>query len=352
MFDPAMEYFSDKSKPLGFGIIGTGAIARHHARSIQELDSTRLIGVCSSSDSRAAAASERFGVKAYTDVETFLANPDLDVVCVCTQSGHHLEPIRAAARAGKHILVEKPIEVTMERAREVIAICREAGVKLGVVFQSRFNPHYQKIKQAVVEGIFGKLLLGNAYIKWYRDPQYYSASQWRGTISGDGGAALINQGIHTIDLLLDLMQEVESVYGQVRTAVHDIEGEDVGIAILNFLSGALGVIEGGTALYPGYPERLEIYGEKGSVIFEGGEILHWNVKDAPGLNLSNHKGSSGSREPLNVDYRLHMAQIEDMVQAVRLDRKPAVTGEDGLKSLQVIKAIYEASEKSKRIDLN
>ena len=353
MPDFAVARTPDNTKPLGFGIIGTGAIARHHARSIEQLESTHLVGVCSSSPERAAAASEKFGVKGYSDLDQLLDRPELDVVCICTQSGRHLEAIIAAARAGKHILVEKPIEVTMDRALKAIAVCKEEGVKLGVVFQSRFNPQYQKIKQAVEAGKFGKLLLGNAYIKWYRDPEYYSSSQWRGTIAGDGGAALINQGIHTIDLLLDLMQEVESVYGQVKTTVHDIEGEDVGVAIVNFKNGALGSIEGGTALYPGYPERLEIYGEKGSVVFEAGKILHWNIKDAPKEEPSSLQGtSSGSREPLNVDYRLHMKQIDDMVQAIRLNREPAVTGETGLNSLELIKAIYESSHINKKIDLS
>lgn len=343
----------DDTRPVGFGIIGTGAIARHHARSIQELPSTFLVGVCSSSAERAAAASQKFGVEGYSDLEQFLNHPQLEVVCICTQSGNHLEAITAAARAGKHVLVEKPIEVTMERARKAIAVCKEEGVKLGVVFQSRFNPQYQKIKQAVSAGTLGKLLMGNAYIKWYRDPEYYSSSQWRGTIAGDGGAALINQGIHTIDLLLDLMPEVESVFGQVRTSVHNIEGEDVGAAIVNFKNGALGNIEGGTALYPGYPERLEVYGENGSVIFEAGEILHWNVKDAPKEDqYRSEESSSGSRDPLKVDYRLHMAQIQDMAEAIRSDREPAVNGEAGLKSLELIKAIYESSLQSKKIDLS
>src|SRR5690606_24816592 len=182
-------------------------------------------------------ASERFGVPAYSNLEDFLGREDLDVVSVCTESGRHMEPIMAAARAGKHIIVEKPLEINLDRANRIISVCREQNVKLGVIFQNRFNPAYLKLKQAVHEGALGKLLLGNAYVKWYRDEAYYKTSNWKGTLSGDGGAALINQGIHTIDLLLDVMGDVERVFGKVRTMVHDIEGEDLGIAMLDFKNG-------------------------------------------------------------------------------------------------------------------
>ena len=337
---------------IGFGIIGTGAIASHHARSIQELKDCKLVAVCSSTEKRAKEAAEKFGVQAYSNLDDFLRRDDLDIVSVCTQSGNHMEPIIAAARAGKHIITEKPLEVSLERANRIISVCRSQGVKLGVIFQNRFNPAYLQLKQAVNEGALGKLILGNAYIKWYRDKEYYNSSNWKGTITGDGGAALINQGIHTIDLLLDIMQDVESVFGKVKTMVHDIEGEDIGVAMLQFKNGALGTIEAGTSLYPGYKERLEIFGEKGSVVYEGGEIVSWNLKDEGSTtkgfpNIS----SSGASDPMSVDYRLHMAQIEEMVLAVRNDREPLVNGESAIKSLELISAIYESSKEKKVIEL-
>jgi UDP-N-acetyl-2-amino-2-deoxyglucuronate dehydrogenase len=340
-------------KTLGFGIIGTGAIAAHHAASTKELPNCALKAVCSSSAARAEEASVRFGVTAYSSVSELVAREDIDVVAICTESGNHLEPALAAAKAGKHVLIEKPLEVSLERADKLIAGCRSAGVKLGVIFQNRYKPGYIRLKEAVSQGRLGKLLLGNAYIKWYRDEAYYSSSSWKGTLKGDGGAAFINQGIHTIDLLLDIMQEVESVYAKVKTTVHTIEGEDLGVALLNFKSGAMGTIEGGTSLYPGYPERLEVFGEKGSIILEGGEIAHWNIKREESALTPRQSGkSSGSSDPMAVDYKLHMAQINDMVNAIIENREPLVNGETARKSLALILAIYQSSKENKLIQLN
>lgn len=341
-----------KQKSLGFGIIGTGAIAAHHAKSIQQLDHCHLVAVCSSSAARAAEAAIKFGVPAYDHLDEFLAREDMDVVCICTASGQHLEPTLAAAKAGKHVLTEKPLEVSLERADQMIAACRSHGVKLGCIFQNRFKPDYLKLKEAVEQSSLGKLIMGNAYIKWYREETYYSSSDWKGTLRGDGGAALINQGIHTIDLLLDIMQEVETVYGQVRTAVHKIEGEDLGVSLLNFKNGAIGTIEGGTSLYPGYPERLEIFGAKGSIILEGGQIVQWNIKDGKGMeNKSQEHDASGAADPMAVDYKFHMLQINDMVEAIREDREPVVNGESARKSLELILAIYQSSRENKIIQL-
>ncbi len=341
-----------KKGKTGFGIIGTGAIAGHHAKSIQESDSCQLVAVCSSSASRAAEAEKKFNVPACSDVADLLAREDIDVVSICTHSGRHMEPAIAAARAKKHVLIEKPIEVSLERADKLISVCREEGVKLGVIFQNRLQPGFLQLKEAVKEGLLGKLTLGNAYIKWLREAQYYSSSEWKGTIEGDGGAALINQGIHTIDLLLDIMDDVKSVYGQVKTVVHDIEGEDLGVALLNFKNGALGTIEGGTSLYPGYPERLEVFGEKGSIILEGGQIIAWNIRgEKNGSNKVQSGKSSGSSDPMAVDYKLHKAQIEDMVKAIQENRDPLVTGEAARKSLELILAIYRSSRENKLIEL-
>ena len=341
-----------QKKKIGFGIIGTGAIAAHHANSIKELEGAELLAVCSRTPERAAEAAKRFGVKAYASMEEMLSRKDIEVVAICTESGYHLEPALASARAGKHILIEKPIEVTLDRADQMIEACRSAGVKLAVIYQNRFTPGYMQLKRAVEEGLLGYLIMGNAYIKWFRHPEYYSNSSWKGTFKGDGGAALINQGIHTIDLLLDIMPDVESVYGQVRTVLHDIEGEDLGLAILNFKGGAVGTIEGGTSLYPGYPERLEVYGEKGSVILEGGKIKEWNIQGqekSPEEEKTAEK--SGAADPMAVSHQLHLSQIKEMVEAVQEDREPLVNGETARKSLALILTIYQSSREKKAVDL-
>ncbi|AGA79336.1 putative dehydrogenase [Echinicola vietnamensis DSM 17526] len=338
-------------QPIKFGIIGTGAIAQKHASAINELKSTELVAVCSSSPERAKRAEDQFQVKGYDNLEEFMAHPELEVVCICTASGQHMEPAVKAAEAGKHVLVEKPIEVSLERANTMIRVCKAHGVKLGVIFQNRFNEGYLLLKSAVMNGQLGQLLMGNAYVKWFRDREYYESSDWKGTIKGDGGGAFINQGIHTIDLLLDIMGEVSSVFGKVRTALYDIEGEDTGTALVTFENGALGNITAGTSLFPGYPERLEIYGTAGSVILEAGKIVAWNIKGQASKVPHSSQGSSGAGDPMAIGHALHMMQIEDMVMAIREDKGPLVTGETANKSLAVILGIYESSQKGKEINL-
>lgn len=340
------------TKKLGFGIIGTGAIASHHAAAIQAYEGSELVAVCSSTAARAEQAKEKFGVPAYSDLDEFLNREDIDAVCICTHSGNHMEPGIKAAKAGKHVLLEKPIEISLDRADQLIAACEAQGVKLAVIFQNRFNAGYLKIKEALNQGALGKLIMGTAAINWYRDPSYYNTSDWKGTLKGDGGAALINQGIHTIDLLLDVMGDAESVYGQVKTVVHQIEGEDLGAAIINFKNGAMGTITGGTALYPGYPERLEIYGEKGSIIFEGGEIKAWNIPgETTPEELPSSKPGSGASDPMAINSNLHLAQIKDFVEAILQDRDPLVNGVKARKSLELILGIYNSSKEGKLVKL-
>lgn len=338
------------TKKVTFGIIGTGAIARQHAAAIKELPSADLIAVCSSSVARATLAQEQFEVTSYSDLDEFLGIPEMDVVCICTASGSHMDAAIKAASAGKHLLVEKPIEISLSRADQMIKAAHDHEVKLGVVFQNRFNEGYLKLKAAVKNGALGRLLMGNAYIKWFRDENYYNSSHWKGTLDGDGGGALINQGIHTIDLLLDIMGEVSSVYGQVKTALYDIEGEDLGTAVVNFKNGALGNITAGTSLYPGYSERLEIYGTEGSVILEAGKIVSWNIKgqESDLVEAGDQKGS-GAADPMAIGHKLHLLQIQDMVMAVQEGKDPLVTGEEAKRSLGVIQAIYKSSKEGKEI---
>ena len=332
-----------KNNNLGFAIVGTGAIAGHHAACINRLDDCELVAVCSSTQERAKIAGEKFGVPAYSDVKEMIKRPDIDVVCICTHSGNHLEPTMAAAKAGKHVICEKPLEITLERADQMIQACRENHVKLACIFQNRFSSDYLLLKEAVGQGRLGKLLLGNAYIKWFRDEEYYSSSPWKGTLQGDGGAALINQGIHTIDLLLDVMGDVENLSAKVRTVRHAIEGEDLAMAMLNFKNGALGAIQGSTALYPGYPERLEVFGDKGSVILEGGHIIAWNIAGEEPFIPKVQEEDSGASDPMAISTERHEQQFRDMVDAINQDREPIVNGEEGRRSLALIRAIYESS---------
>lgn len=332
------------NKVLNFAIVGTGAVAIHHVKSINELPNARLVAICSSTPERAQLAQEKFKVTAYSSVEEMLEHPDIDVVCICTASGNHLEPTLLAAQKGKHIITEKPLEVSLERADQMLSACEQAGVKLACIFQNRFNPDFLKVQQAIANGVLGKLTLGNAYIKWFRSKEYYSSSGWKGTLAGDGGAALINQGIHTIDLLLSIFGQAKTVYGKVRTVKHPIEGEDLGVALLQFENGALGTIEGSTAIYPGFPERLEIYGQKGSIILEGGKIKHWHIEGEEAQSEVKEEGpASGASDPNAIGHQAHKTQIADMIEAILKDREPAVNGVEARKSLAVIKGIYASS---------
>ena len=340
------------SSPLGFGIVGWGNIASHHAKSIAELDNCELIAGVSSQEEKRRAMKREFDMEGFGSLKEMLRLPKIDVVCICTPSGHHLEYTLEAAAAGKHVIVEKPLEVTVTRAREMIKACRENGVTLSCIFQNRFSQDYQEALKSVRQGLLGKLVLGNAYIKWFRDQAYYDSASWRGTLQGDGGAALINQGIHTIDLLQHIMGPVNAVFGVTRTISHNIEGEDLGTAILEFENGALGTIEGSTSIYQGYPERLEIHGTEGSIVLEGGKIVTWKTSkgERHGHDNSEEPGD-GSSNPMAIGYHLHKKQIMDVVNAIRKNEKPAVDGEEGLKSLQIVEAIYRSARSGEKVEL-
>ncbi|PSL07591.1 Gfo/Idh/MocA family protein [Cecembia rubra] len=335
---------------VGIGIIGTGIITGKHIQAINLLENGQLLGLMAYSQANAKEAEQTFGTKVYTDLDAFLSIPGLDLVVICTPSGHHMEYALVAAKAGKHVLIEKPIEVTLEKADLIINSCKSSGVKCGVIFQNRFSQDYIKLKQAVNDGKLGKLLMGNAHINWYRTEEYYNSSNWKGTLSGDGGGAFINQGIHTIDLLLDIMGDVKMVFGKIDSIYHTIEGEDIGAAVLNFKNGALGSITASTALYPGYPERLEIYGSLGSVILEAGKLIAWNIKGED-LQVSSPDFSivSGSSDPMAIGFQLHLEQYRDIVSAILLDREPLVNGLTARKSLELILTIYKSSKTNEPI---
>lgn len=336
---------------MNIGIIGTGSITGKHAQAIAETDGAELVALYNPKPESAAKAQSLFGLPVFTDLNEFLIAPGLDIVCVCTPSGMHLEPALAAAKAGKHLMIEKPIEINLQRTDELIAACSESGVKLAVIFQNRFTEDYQKLKKAVIDGVFGRLLMGNAYVNWFRESAYYSTSVWKGTLKADGGGALINQGIHTIDLLLDLMGDVKSVFGQVQTTLYPIEGEDLGTAIVNFKNGALGNITSATALYPGYPERIEIFGTEGSAILEAGTLIHWNIKgSSETIKPTENAGGSGASDPTAIGHHLHLEQWRLFIKAIKEDLNPMVDGQTARKSVELIRAIYFSSKHGKMVE--
>jgi predicted dehydrogenase len=342
-----------KHNNLGFGLIGAGMISSFHARSITELEGARLVAISSRGRVRGEKLANDFNVPFYPVYHEMLKRSDIDVVNICTPSGMHMEPTLAAAAAGKHVMVEKPVEITLERADRMIEACDKAGVKLAVIFQNRFNRGASLLREAVNNGVLGRLVLGDAYVKWYRDQEYYNSVDWRGTLEGDGGAALINQSIHTIDLLQWIMGPVESIFGRIGTFTHTIEGEDTGLAILTFKNGALGVIEGSTSIYPGFPERLEIHGEKGTIILEGGSVKTWEIEGAgkKPADLVDEPKAVGASSPMAIPIDAHKAQIADMLDAVRSNRDPLVDGREAKKSLQIVRSIYRSSKTRKTVML-
>lgn len=337
---------------IGVGIIGTGSIVNTYVKCISELQETKLVALFTKSSDRVKKAEKLYGAPVFDDIEKLLAQSEIQLICVCNESGNHGEVIKKSSEAGKHILSEKPLEVTTEKIDEVINSCHKNNVILGCVLQNRCSEDYQIVEKNVREGKLGKLLMGNAHINWYRNKEYYSKNPWRGTKKYDGGAAFMNQGIHTVDLLLNLMGSVKSVFGNMKTMVHDIEGEDVGMGILNFDNGAMGTITAGTALFPGYPERLEIYGEKGSILMEGGKITQWNVQEVPSpISIEKKETKSGAADPTNIGHANHKSVIQDMINAIKENRSPMVDGKEARKAVAVITALYKSSKQEKLIYL-
>jgi predicted dehydrogenase len=343
----------------GFGIVGCGMISSFHARAIEDVAGAELVACF---DTRADAA-EKFAAdnrcRPYTDLEAMLADPLVSIVSVATPSGAHLEPAVAAARAGKHVIVEKPLEITLKKCDRIIEACDKAGVRLGAIFPSRFHDSSLKLKRAVEGGRFGRLSLGDAYVKWYRTQQYYDSGAWRGTWALDGGGALMNQAIHSVDLLTWLMGPVAEIQAHAATLAHErIEVEDTVVATLRFASGALGTLEATTAAYPGYLKRIEIHGSQGSALLEEEDLKSWDFatpreEDQAILEqMKQHQSTGGgASDPAAIGHHGHAMQFRDFVEAVRDNRPPAIDGREGRRSVEIILGVYKAAETGKTVKL-
>ena len=334
-----------KESRLKIGIVGIGTIAGIHAQAIQESGNLELFSVFSRKEKNARGMGEKHDVRWYTDWNAFISDPELDAVSICTPSGNHLDYGEMAARAGKHVIMEKPIEVSIERAKRLIRVCEENGVVLAVIYQSRFIPEIKELKRKLDEQVIGKLFMGDACIKWFRGQDYYDSDAWRGTLALDGGGVLINQAIHTIDLLQWFMGDVESIYGKTGTLTHErLEGEDNAVAVVKFKSGALGVIQGSTSIQPAQARRIEMHGENGTIMVDGDDvkILKAGSDKAEQEKKGTASGASSPLEGFSADP--HKFQIEAIADAIREGREPPVSGKDSLKSLAIVLAIYESSK--------
>jgi UDP-N-acetyl-2-amino-2-deoxyglucuronate dehydrogenase len=336
------------SAEIGFAIAGAGTVGRFHADAIAQTPGARLVAVCRSSPAAAVATAAAFGVPCESDIGALLKRPDVDVVCLCTPNAFHAQQTIAAARAGKHVLVEKPMALTLADADAAIAACREAGVHLGVVFQRRTEPVYQALHAAVSAGELGRLVMGSVSVPYFRSASYYKSADWRGTWAVDGGGALMNQGIHLVDLLLWLMGDVEEVHAQAKTLTHAIEVEDSLVSSLRFASGALGTMVATTAAAPGFPHRIEVYGSQGGVQLEGEAVVRWEGKAASVPETAPAAAGAGG-SPTAIGVAGHARIVADMVDAIRTKRTPLVSGEQGRRSLALVLAVYESARTGRAV---
>jgi len=343
-----------KKDGYGFGIVGCGMIAVFHARAIEAMQGGHLACVFSRSKVNADRIARAHNCASYQDYKTFLAHPGLDVVAIATPSGAHLEPCEQAAKAGKHIICEKPLEVTLERVDRMIRVCNENKVMLAGIFPRRFNEATAIFKQAVDAGRLGKITLADAYIKWYRTQQYYDSGDWRGTWLLDGGGALMNQSIHTIDLLYYLAGEVESVCAYADLAIHEgIETEDNAVAVVKFKNGALGVIEGSTSCFSptGHPAEVHLCGSDGSIFMRDNSFTVWDFKKKKPSDKKVLKkfraqpggAGAGAADPKAIDFSGHLKNFEDAVRSLKAGRKPLIDGLEARKSIEIILAIYRSA---------
>jgi UDP-N-acetyl-2-amino-2-deoxyglucuronate dehydrogenase len=344
---------SETTTPLGCAIVGCGMIARFHVRALAEVPGARLAALVArhpASAQKLLDDTDSPPVPVFTDVGEALRRPDVHVVIVTTPSGAHMEPAVAAADAGRHVVVEKPLEITPERCDRIIAACDRNRVKLCTIFPSRFHDANVTLKAAVDAGRFGRLTLGETTCKWWRSQAYYDEGGWKGTQALDGGGALMNQAIHNVDLLLWMMGDASQVTGFTATLAHErIEVEDTAVACLRFQNGALGVIQATTSVHPGLPKTIAVHGDRGTAVIEQEDVLRWEFAtpapedDAVRERFAQKVGASGgSSDPKAISHQGHARQLADFVRAIATDTAPRVDGREGRKSVALICAVYES----------
>jgi predicted dehydrogenase len=343
-------------KPIAVGILGAGNISDTHARAAREIPGVEVVAVYGQNGAKAAKLADTHGARAFDSLDAFLDHRPMDIVAIGSPSALHADQGIAAAGQGLHVLVEKPLDISTARGDALIAAAERAGVKLGVFFQDRLKPDVVTLKEMVDGGALGTPILASGRVKWYRPPQYYGDSRWRGTHALDGGGALINQAIHTLDLLLHLFGPIASVEARTATRLHNIEVEDTVVATLQFENGALGTFEASTAVFPGYPRRVELTGSRGTLTLEHDSLVGidlnggWHLSGKGASPLSH---SAPSQAPQNVasptvsDATPHRRVFEDFIRAIQTNGTPACDGREGRRSVEVVEAIY-ASARSRQ----
>jgi UDP-N-acetyl-2-amino-2-deoxyglucuronate dehydrogenase len=338
---------------LRVGILGSGNISDTHARAAAEIPGVEVVAVYGRNREKAGLLAQQSGAAPYDDLDRFLAHRPMDLIAIGSPSGLHAEHGIAATRRGLHVLVEKPIDITTDRADALIDAADRAGVKLGVFFQDRLKPAVVRMKNLIEAGRLGTPVLASGHVKWYRPPEYYGGSRWRGTWALDGGGALMNQGVHTVDVLLHLFGPVARVSARIATRVHEIEVEDTAVATLEFASGALGVIEAATSIYPGYARRVEVTGSEGTLVLDQDRLVRADLRspiDAAELDAPAGAGESAA-SPVVSDVTPHRRIFEDFIRAIATNGAPACDGREGRKSVAVVQAIYESARTGRAVSI-
>jgi len=355
-----------EKKLYRFGVVGCGSIGPTHGAAIAQIpQEAELVAVADVNSERARNMAQKFGVKKiHGEFAELLADKDIDVVCICTPSGMHADMAIRAMEAGKHVVVEKPMEITLEACDRMIAAEAKTGRKLTVISQHRFDAATQLVKEAIDSGNLGKIIIADAYVKWWRTQEYYDSGDWRGTWSLDGGGSLMNQGVHTVDVLQYLVGGVNKLWGQTRTGAHtDIEVEDIAVAACDFACGAVGSITATTAAYKGFPVRIDIYGTEGSAVIEGDRLKSMMLKngqtytteEAAAHAVSVAQGGTASVKDQAAGRQAsakqgstwgdsHRAQIQDFLKAVRTGGKPLIDGRAARKPVEIILGIYKSQK--------
>jgi UDP-N-acetyl-2-amino-2-deoxyglucuronate dehydrogenase len=342
------------TRHFSVGLIGGGNISETHARAARAIPGVAIAAVYGTNAAKVSRLAHDYGGTPYKNLDAFLTHRPMDLVMIGSPSGLHAEHGIAAARHGLHVLTEKPIDISTSRADALISAAAQANVKLGVLFQDRTKPHLRQLKSWLEQGQLGRPLFADARVKWYRPPEYYANSRWRGTFALDGGGALINQGIHTVDLLLWLLGDVTRVQACTATQLHKIEAEDTAVALLEFANGALGTFHATTAAYPGYPRRVEITGTQGTVILEHDRIVSADLRDssaaaAVSADLARLAGAAADQNQSATsaavsDFRGHQLLLEDFLQAIEENGAPLCDGREARRSLALVEQIYNSAQ--------
>jgi predicted dehydrogenase len=334
------------------GIVGTGAVAWKHADAYKNIGYT--IRACTNTNAeRGRKFAEATGAEFLATVEELCQHPEIDIVDVCTFPSYRLQAVELCAKNKKHVLVQKPMAVDLETAGKMIVLARDAGIQLGVISQHRFDDSFLFLKKAITEGRLGQILQADAYVKWWRAAEYY-ARPIKGSWTVEGGGALISQAVHQVDLLLHLIGPVDEVFGYWNLGtVHSIESEDLLNAVLHYSSGALGVIQAATSLWPGYPERIEIHGTKGSAIVTGDQLTTWDVQNDVGDHspVGSH-AASGASVPMAISVVPFERQLSDFGEACKAGRPPACSGLDGFRALQLVRGIYTSCSEGRKVEIS